>query len=63
MNRDRESELLELLSPYKGQGVLNHVTELLTLRRERHRDRLEKAEEAEFRGRAKECKDLIQLFS
>jgi hypothetical protein len=63
MSREREAELVEILNAYKGQEVLSRVLELFTIRRERFRDRLENEENAEMRGRAKECKEMIQIFS
>lgn len=59
----KEDELIVELSRFKGSDCLNLVTKLMTSRREKYRDKLESAESPEIRGRAKECKDLIRLFS
>jgi len=61
-NRKREDELLKVLEGYKGHEVPVLVAELLTLRRERHRDKLEVAEDPAKRGRALECKDLLNIL-
>ena len=58
--KEREQEILERLRPH--QEAMQLFSELLTVRRERHRDKLEKGEDSEVRGRAKECKDLIQVL-
>jgi hypothetical protein len=63
MSKEREAKILETLEPYRQQETLRLVVELLTLRRERHRDRLESEESEELRGRAKECKDLLSFLS
>lgn len=58
--REREPEILERLKTHQEATKL--FSELLAIRRERHRDKLEKGEDNEVRGRAKECKDLLQLL-
>ena len=63
MDREREEAIRETLETYGSEGVKLLVHELLLLRRERHRTKLESEEASETRGRAKECKDLLQLFS
>lgn len=62
MSKEREEELLQNLKDYRQSDVGRALQELLTLRRERYRDRLEVEESAEVRGKAKECRDLLQLF-
>lgn len=62
MSKEREAELVETLQSYKHTEAFRLAGELLALRRERHRDRLEGGEDSEVRGRAKECKDLLQIF-
>ena len=62
MSKEREAEIEELLSQRKHNEVATLVLELLTLRRERHRDRLEREENGEVRGKAQECKDLLHIF-
>ena len=63
MSEDREAQLVEIITAFKHSETARAVVELLTLRREHYRDRLEASENAEVRGKSKECKDLIQLFS
>jgi len=62
MSKEREAELVETLQSYKHTEAFRLAGELLVLRRERHRDRLEGSEDSEVRGRSKECKDLLQIF-
>lgn len=62
-SKEREAKIVDLLQSYKHQEIPTLLVELLTIRRERHRDKLEREEFAEVRGRAKECKDLLLLFS
>jgi len=63
MSKDREEKIRDTLASYGAGEVKSLVMELVTLRRERHRSKLENGESSEVRGRAKECKDLIQIFS
>jgi hypothetical protein len=63
MSIDRESELIELIGKYAKQEPLLSISELLILRREKYRDKLESQNDEEKRGRAKECKDLLQFIS
>lgn len=63
MDKEREAELVNILDAYKGQEILARISELLSLRRERHRDKLESEENTVVRGRAKECKDLLYILS
>ena len=63
MSREREAVVIEALTERKFQEGLILMAELLTLRRERHRDRLEGSEDPVARGRAKECKDLLRFLS
>lgn len=62
MSEYREPALEEQLVLRKHQEGLTAMIELLQLRRERYRDKLESTENPEMRGRAKECKDLLQIF-
>jgi hypothetical protein len=50
------------LQKFKGTECLNLVVRLLELRREKHRDKLEQSEVSEYRGRAKEDKDLLRII-
>ncbi|MDY0282792.1 MAG: hypothetical protein RBR35_19850 [Salinivirgaceae bacterium] len=63
MSKERENEIEGLLQDYRKQEVPMLISELLNLRRERHRDSIERTENTEVRGRSKECKDLLQIFS
>jgi len=60
---DRKSEIIKKLEVYKQSEALRLVVELINLRRDKYRDKLESAENSEARGRAKECKDLSRIFS
>ena len=62
MSEDREATIEERLAALRNQEAVMLFTELLTLRRKRHRDKLEAGENPEMRGRAKECKDLLHVF-
>lgn len=59
----REEVIMETLKSLRSSDACRLMAELLGLRRERLRDRLEGSDNPEARGRAKECKDLIQLLS
>ena len=60
MSADREHELTELLRERRDTEPMRMLSELLTLRRERCRDKLENRDDSEVRGQAKECKFLIE---
>jgi len=62
MQPDRETEILEALPAVAHERGVKLLLELFALRREKHRDKLENNEDATIRGRAKECKDLLNLF-
>ena len=57
-----EEELLARLPGHSHELGLKMMLELLAIRRNRHRDSLEKNENPEIRGRAKECKDILTFF-
>ena len=59
---DREEEIIEELKSAALSVEVRLFLDLLALRREKHRNQLEKAEASEVRGRALECKALIQIF-
>lgn len=63
MSDNREAELEERLSALQHSETAKLVVELLQIRRENWRTKLEGQESDQVRGRAKECKDLIQIFS
>lgn len=62
MSKEREDELVQKLKTCGRSETATTWQELLTLRYERHRDRLVTEESAEVRGKAKECRDLLRLF-
>ena len=63
VSKERIKEIQDILASYKDMESMILLRELIMLRREQHRNRLEGEESAEVRGRAKECKDLIQIFT
>lgn len=62
MSKDREGDLIQRLKALGRTESGTVLREILALRRERYRDRLESEESAEVRGKSKECRDLLQLF-
>lgn len=62
MSTDRETEIEELLKANSDQQVPRLLVELLALRREKYRDKLEKSDNPDTRGRAKECRDLSDIL-
>lgn len=58
----REQELEEYIHNHRHSEVGIFVRELLALRREKYRDKLEGANSDELRGRAKECKDMLNIL-
>jgi len=62
MTDQRETEIEERLALLRHTEASVLTAELLKLRRERHRDKLEGSEDPTMRGRAKECKDLLHIF-
>lgn len=63
MSDNRIADIHDLLVAYKHSEVATLIVELLEMRREKWRDKLEGSENDQVRGRAKECKELLQLFS
>ena len=59
---DRETELLERLKLLGHTEAYTTIVEILKIRRERYRDKLENIDNPETRGKAKECKDLLQIL-
>lgn len=62
MNQTRELDIIGRIQTLKNQEAPQLFKELFALRRERHRDKLEKDEYPISRGRSQECKDLLQIF-
>jgi len=63
MSKEREVELLDIIESQKHLALGAAVKELLSIKRERYRDKLESGEDQVARGRSKECKDLMALLS
>lgn len=62
MSEERELHLEDIIKTYKTSEGLSAICELLTLRREEYRNKLEKRGDDEVRGKALLCKELIQLL-
>lgn len=62
MSADREAEIEKILVSLKETDTVRLFVELFALRREGHRNRLEKEEGPEVRGRSLECRDLLKIF-
>lgn len=60
--QDRVSELTEQLNMLKHQEPVRLLVELLKIKREKYRDRLERGEDDLSRGKALECKALLQIL-
>jgi hypothetical protein len=63
MNRECEEQIEDALNSFISPEVKSLVVELLQLRRERWRDKLEKEENDQVRGKSLECKDLLDIFA
>jgi hypothetical protein len=57
-----EQEILERLNLIKHSEGIRLVCDLLLLKREKYRDKLESMESDEIRGRSKECRDLLAIL-
>ena len=57
-----EQEIRERLELEKHTTGIHLILELLRIKRERYRDKLESGGSDEIRGRSKECKDLIEIL-
>jgi hypothetical protein len=62
-SKDHEAVTLEAFEPYKNQESVTKLRDVLRARVELHRDRLEKEESDEHRGRLKELRDLLRILS
>lgn len=60
--KEREYELKGLINMHKDSEIAGYFKELLILKRERFRNLLEREENPEARGKAQECRDLIELL-
>lgn len=61
--KDCEAKTREAFSPYKNQESVTKLRDVLLARVEVHRDRLEKEESDEYRGRLKELRELLRILS
>ena len=57
-----EQEIMDRLELFKHSEGVRLVYDLLLLKREKYRDKLESMESDEIRGRSKECRDLIAIL-
>lgn len=62
-SKDREAATRESFKPYKSQESVTKLRAILSARIEVHRDRLEKEESDEIRGRIKELRELLRILS
>ena len=56
-------ELYAKVQKHKGEAGFQALEEFLTAKIERYRDKLEKAEDQQVRGRLKECRETIKLLT
>lgn len=56
-------QLLKEFAPFRGQESVMRLTRLLEARVEAHRDRLEKEESEQTRGRLRELREIIKILS
>ena len=61
--KSRVADIKDILHRYQDTEAVMLIKELLTLRREQWRDKLESSENDQVRGRAKECKELLHFLS
>ena len=62
MSKERDQEIIDQLLPRASMGTMKLMLELIALRRERYRDRLEREENPVVRGHSLECKEILTLF-
>jgi len=62
MTRDKMQDLEDFIVLNKQTQLGLAFRDFLLLRREVHRDKLEGANNDEIRGRAKECKDILNIL-
>jgi hypothetical protein len=62
MNKEKEAQVLEAFEPYRRQESTMRFADLLRARVEVYRDRLEKEESSQMRGRIKEIRDLLRII-
>jgi hypothetical protein len=63
MSNNPEISIYARLKAHAGQDAVVLLQQVLIERREEYRDQLEKNENPEIRGKAKECRDLLAIFS
>jgi len=62
MDQEREQEIVNRLAEQRYSEVAELLTEYLRARREKYRDQLERGDSGEIRGKAQECRNILQLF-
>lgn len=62
MDQEREQEIVNRLAELRHSEVATLLTEYLMARREKYRDQLERVNSDELRGKAQECRNVLQLF-
>lgn len=63
MSREAENRAVEKLEPFRQQESVRLLADVLKARIERHRDRLEREENAEARGALRELRELLKILS
>lgn len=63
IEQTRESSLVAQLRSHDGTIVSMLMKELLSVKLEKYKDRLVAQEDGNIRGRAQECKDLLNCLS
>jgi len=63
MPNNSDDSIYARLKAHTGQDAIVLLQLVLNEKREEYRDQLEKNENPEIRGRAKECRDLLAIFS
>ena len=61
-DREKQGKLEEYLRKEVDSPQVKALVELLALRREGYRTKLESSEEGENRGKAQECSGLLKIF-
>lgn len=57
-----ETEAIEIMQRHNNSEGIIALKELLSIWRERYRDKLEKENDEQVRGKAKNCKEILQIF-
>ena len=62
MDQERELKIVNRLAEMRHSEMAQLLTEYFTARREKYRDQLERVGSDEIRGKAQECRAVLQLF-